>query len=87
MVNGKEKFRDTTVARCLRFIEWHHKDGTLRKIFPAPAQVAEVPTILEISFYDQEAFADGELVANIFYDHDNLGRHNVINKKPVFIGV
>ncbi|MBN4002101.1 hypothetical protein [Nostoc sp. LPT] len=24
MVNGKEKFRATTVARCLRFIQWHH---------------------------------------------------------------
>ncbi|WP_334719031.1 hypothetical protein [Nostoc sp.] len=31
MVNGVEKFRDTTVARCQRFIQWHHQDGTLRE--------------------------------------------------------
>ncbi|MCC5670649.1 hypothetical protein LC653_44530 [Nostoc sp. CHAB 5784] len=32
---------------------------------------AEAPTILEISFYDQEAFVGEELVASISYDHDN----------------
>ncbi|MEH1807093.1 MAG: hypothetical protein ACYTXT_28665 [Nostoc sp.] len=71
MVNGVEKFRDTTPTRCQRFIEWYHQDGTLRETFPAPAQVAEAPTILEISFYDQEAFFGDYLVASISYDHDN----------------
>ncbi|WP_193200676.1 hypothetical protein [Nostoc sp. MG11] len=71
MVNGKEEFRDTTSARCQRFIEWHYKDGTLRQTFPAPDVIAEVPTILEISFYDQEAFVGDELVASISYDHGN----------------
>ncbi|MEH2279540.1 MAG: hypothetical protein V7K40_33385 [Nostoc sp.] len=71
MVNGKEEFRDTTPNRCQRFIEWHHKDGTLRETFPAPFKVPEVPRILEISFYDQEAFVGDELVASISYDHDN----------------
>ena len=28
MVNGTEKFRANTWARCNRFIEWHHQDGT-----------------------------------------------------------
>ncbi|MBD2241371.1 hypothetical protein H6G35_33105, partial [Aulosira sp. FACHB-113] len=34
-------------------------------------EVPEVPTILEISFYDQEAFVGDELVASISYDHGN----------------
>ncbi len=71
MVNGKEKFRATTPARCQRFIEWHHQDGTLRGTFPALAVIAEAPTILQISFYDQEAFVGDYLVASISYDHDN----------------
>jgi hypothetical protein len=71
MVNGKEKFRATTTNRCQRFIEWHHQDGTLRETFPAPFEVAEAPTILEISFYDQEAFVGDKLVASIRYDHGN----------------
>ncbi|MCC5604249.1 hypothetical protein [Nostoc favosum] len=71
MVNGKEEFRANTWVKCYRFIQWHHKDGTLRETFPAPAQVAEAPTILEISFYDQEAFVGDELVASISYDHGN----------------
>jgi hypothetical protein len=72
MVNGKERFRYTTVSRCQRFIEWHHKDGTLRETFPAPLEVPEAPRILEISYHDQEAFVgDDYHVANIVYDHDN----------------
>ncbi|WP_375496447.1 hypothetical protein [uncultured Nostoc sp.] len=71
MVNGKEEFRANTWAKCYRFIEWHHQDGTLRETFPAPLEVPEAPTILEISFYDQEAFVGDELVASISYDHGN----------------
>ena len=87
MVNGKEKFRDTTVARCLRYIQWHHKDGTLRETFPAPLEVAEAPTILEISFYDQEAFVGDYLVASISYDHgnyQNLYWRVLINNVEIF---
>jgi hypothetical protein len=36
-----------------------------------PDVIAEVPTILEISFYDQEAFVGDKLVASISYDHGN----------------
>ncbi|MEH2142073.1 hypothetical protein [Nostoc sp.] len=85
MVNGEEKFRDTTVARCQRFISWHYKDGTLNPF--APTEVLEVPTISEISFYDQEAFVNRELVAGIFYDHDNykdLYWRVIVNDKEIF---
>ncbi|WP_242049366.1 hypothetical protein [Aulosira sp. FACHB-615] len=69
MVNGVEKFRHNTQAWCHRFIEWHYKDGTLN---PQPsADVLEVPFISEISFYDQEVLADGELVASVSYSHDD----------------
>jgi hypothetical protein len=71
MANGKEEFRANTWAKCYRFITWHHFDGTLRETFPAPLEVAEAPTILEISFYDQEAFVGDKLVASISYDHGN----------------
>ncbi|MCC5605050.1 hypothetical protein [Nostoc favosum] len=71
MVNGVEKFRATTPTRCQRYIQWHHQDGTLRETFPAPLEVVEAPNILEISFYDQEAFVGDKLVASISYDHDN----------------
>ncbi|WP_230967266.1 hypothetical protein [Nostoc commune] len=87
MVNGVEKFRATTPARCQRYIQWHHQDGTLRETFPAPAQVPEAPTILEISFYDQEAFVGEELVASIFYDHgnyENLYWRVLVNGNEIF---
>ncbi|MBD2498918.1 hypothetical protein [Nostoc sp. FACHB-280] len=71
MVNGNEIFRHNTQARCFRYIEWHYKDGTLPLPLPAPAQFPEVPTITEISFYDQEAFAGEQLVASVSYDHEN----------------
>ncbi|MDF5740181.1 hypothetical protein [Nostoc sp. S13] len=85
MSNGEEKFRDTTVARCQRFIEWHHNDGTLNPF--ALTEVPEVPKISELSFYDQEAFVNRELVASIFYDHDNfqdLYWRVIINGKEIF---
>ncbi|MBD2302826.1 hypothetical protein [Nostoc sp. FACHB-190] len=71
MVNGNEIFRHNTQARCFRYIEWHYKDGTLPLPLPAPAQFPEVPTVVEISFYDQEAFAGEQLVASVSYDHEN----------------
>ncbi len=85
MVNGEEKFRDTTVARCQRFIEWHHKDGTLNPF--ALTEVPEVPTITEISFYDQEALVNGELVASISFDsenHENLYWRVLVNDVEIF---
>ncbi|MHC5755933.1 MAG: hypothetical protein ACYTXF_35920 [Nostoc sp.] len=30
MVEGVEQFRANTWARCHRFIQWHHKQGTLK---------------------------------------------------------
>jgi hypothetical protein len=34
MVNGVEKFRANTWARCHRYIQWHHQDGTLNEPVP-----------------------------------------------------
>lgn len=85
MVNGEEKFRHTTVARCQRFIEWHHQDGTLNP--QTETEIPEAPTILEISFYDQEAFVGDELVASISYDHgnyQNLYWRVMINGNEIF---
>ncbi|MCC5622400.1 hypothetical protein [Nostoc sp. CHAB 5715] len=72
MVEGVEKFRANTWARCHRFIQWHYKDGTLNTP-PIPLQEL---TFLEISYYDQEVHigdyhTDSYLVASISYDHDN----------------
>ncbi|BAT56952.1 hypothetical protein NOS3756_59640 (plasmid) [Nostoc sp. NIES-3756] len=70
MVQGNEIFRHNTIARCLRYVEWHHKDASLPTPLPAPVEYPEVPTVAEISFYDQELIADGQLIASVEYDHD-----------------
>ncbi|WP_414572328.1 hypothetical protein [Nostoc sp. CCY 9925] len=87
MVNGVEIFRHNTQAWCYRFICWHYKDNTLPLPLPAPAQFSEVPTISEISFYDQEALVNGELVASISFDdenHENLYWRVLVNSKEIF---
>ncbi|MBD2682663.1 MULTISPECIES: hypothetical protein [Nostoc] len=85
MVNGEEKFRANTWAKCHRYISWHHKDGTLNPF--ALTEVPEVPTITEISFYDQEALVNGELVASISFDsenHENLYWRVLVNDVEIF---
>ncbi|MEA5569259.1 hypothetical protein [Anabaena sp. UHCC 0399] len=85
MVCGEEKFRHTTLTRCQRFINWHHKDGTLNS--PIPGEIPEVPTISEICFYDHEALVNGELVASISFDcdnHENLYWRVIINGQEIF---
>ncbi|WP_208821839.1 hypothetical protein [Tolypothrix sp. PCC 7910] len=60
-------------------------DGTLNP--QSETEVPEVPTILEISFYDQEAFVGDELVASISYDHgnyQNLYWRVIINGQEIF---
>ncbi|MBD2505079.1 hypothetical protein, partial [Anabaena azotica] len=87
MVRGEEQFRHSTIARCLRYVEWHHKDGSLPTPLPAPIEYPEVPTVTEISFHDQELIVDGELVASIEYDHDNyqdLYWRVIINKEEIY---
>jgi hypothetical protein len=71
MVQGNEIFRHNTIARCLRYVEWHHKDGSLPAPLPAPAEYPEVPTVAKISFYDQELIADSQLIASVEYDYDD----------------
>jgi hypothetical protein len=85
MVNGEEKFRHQTQAQCYRYIQWHHQDGTLNA--QIETEVPEAPTILEISFYDQEAFVGDLLVASISYDHgnyQNLYWRVMINGNEIF---
>jgi hypothetical protein len=38
IVNGAEQFRANTWARCHRFIQWHHQDGTLNEPLPRPTE-------------------------------------------------
>ncbi|MBD2255452.1 hypothetical protein [Nostoc parmelioides] len=85
MVCGVEIFRYTTLTRCQRYVQWHHQDGTLNS--PIPDEIPEVPTISEICFYEQEAFANGELVASISFDSDNredLYWRVIINGQEIF---
>jgi isopentenyldiphosphate isomerase len=44
MVNGAEKFRANTWARCNRYITWHHQDGTLNEPVPTQTEVEETAT-------------------------------------------
>lgn len=88
MVNGKEIFRGTTSAKCLRYIQWHYQDGTLNPSNQVElAEVPEVPTILKISFYEQEAFVGEQLIARISYDYgnyENLYWRVMINGNEIF---
>ncbi|WP_341531604.1 hypothetical protein WKK05_36625 (plasmid) [Nostoc sp. UHCC 0302] len=89
MVNGVEKFRANTWARCHRFITWHHKQGTLNTL---PIPQGQELTFLEISYYDQEVHigdyhTDSYLVASISFDHDNyedLYWRVMINRQEIF---
>ncbi|MGJ5632977.1 hypothetical protein [Nostoc sp. CALU 1950] len=59
MVEGKEKFRANTYARCHRFIQWHHQDSTLNE----PAQIqTETPYTTE-----------NLIMAHIFNECQNYG--------------
>lgn len=85
IVNGVEKFRYTTLTRCQRYINWHHKDETLNA--PISGEIPEVPTISEICFYDHEALVNGELVASISFDsenHEDLYWRVMINGQEIF---
>ncbi|BAT56689.1 hypothetical protein NOS3756_57010 (plasmid) [Nostoc sp. NIES-3756] len=69
MVCGEEKFRHFAISQCHRFIDWHYLDGTLNP--PAQAEVPEVTTVQEISFYDQEVVVEGEPIATVEFDDHN----------------
>ncbi|WP_100903686.1 hypothetical protein [Nostoc flagelliforme] len=59
MVNGVEQFRANTWARCHRFIQWHHQDGTLNE--PLPTQT-EAPCT-----------TGNEVMAQIFNECEKYG--------------
>ncbi|MEH1825883.1 MAG: hypothetical protein V7L22_11045 [Nostoc sp.] len=59
MVEGKEKFRANTYARCHRFIQWHHQDSTLSE--PLPTQT-QTPCTTE-----------NQIMAHIFNECQNYG--------------
>ncbi|QFS52120.1 hypothetical protein [Nostoc sphaeroides] len=59
MVEGKEKFRANTYARCHRFIQWHHQDSTLSE--PLPIQTQTPPT------------TENRIMAHIFNECQNYG--------------
>jgi hypothetical protein len=59
MVQGKEKFRANTWARCQRFIQWHHQDEMLNE--PTQAQT-ETPCTSE-----------NRIMAHIFNECQNYG--------------
>ena len=60
MTGGVEKFRANTWARCHRYIEWHHLDGTLNEP-TAPAQTEAPCTI------------GNEIMAQIFNECEKYG--------------
>lgn len=76
MVEGKEKFRANTYARCHRFIQWHHQDSTLNE--PAQTQT-ETPYTTE-----------NQIMAHIFNECQNYGFEilddGIYNNKGVKLG-
>jgi hypothetical protein len=64
IVNGVEKFRANTWARCHRYIIWHHQDGTLNE--PLPAQTEALCT------------TGNEVMAQIFNECEKYG-YEILN--------
>ncbi len=60
MTDGRERFRANTWARCHRYIEWHHLDGTLNK--PISSAHTEAP-----------ATTGNEIMAQIFNECEKYG--------------
>ncbi len=60
MVNGTERFRANTWVKCHRYIEWHHKDGTLNEP-TAPDQT------------ETSATTGNEIMAQIFNECEKYG--------------
>jgi hypothetical protein len=91
MVNGEEKHRANTWAKCNSYITWHHKQGTLNA--PAIPEVQEL-ILLKISDYEQEVHigdyqVNSYLVASISFDQDNykdLYWRVMINRQEIYRG-
>jgi hypothetical protein len=70
MVDGKEKFRANTWARCNRYITWHHQDGTLNKELLATLDQTEAA----LPAQQQEPCTTGnEIMAQIFTECEKFG--------------
>jgi hypothetical protein len=76
MVNGAEQFRANTWARCHRFIQWHHQDGTLNE--PLPAQTEALCTtgneIMVQIFNECEKYGFEILDDGIYQNDQKLGK-------------
>ncbi len=61
MVDGTERFRANTWARCHRYIEWHHLDGTLNEAVAAQTET-EAPST-----------TGNEIMAQVFTECEKYG--------------
>ncbi|MBW4430174.1 MAG: hypothetical protein KME50_39080 [Nostoc desertorum CM1-VF14] len=77
IVNGTEKFRANTWARCNRFIEWHHQDGTLKEPVPTQTEVEETATtgneVIAQIFDECEKYGFEILTDGIYHNDMKLG--------------
>jgi hypothetical protein len=77
MANGTEKFRANTLARCNRFIEWHHQDGTLNETVPTQTELEETATtgneIMVQIFNECEKYGFEILDDGIYQNNVKLG--------------
>ncbi|RCJ29509.1 hypothetical protein A6769_35555 [Nostoc punctiforme NIES-2108] len=78
MVNGTEKFRANTWARCNRFIEWHHQDGTLNEPVPTQTEVEETATtgneVMAQIFNECQKYGFEILDDGIYHNNMKLGK-------------
>lgn len=71
LVEGVEKFRANTWARCNRFIQWHHQDGTLNEPVLAQTEtLTETPCTLRQS---SVTITGNEIMAQIFNECEKYG--------------
>jgi hypothetical protein len=69
LVQGKEKFRANTYARCHRFIQWHQQDSTLNE----PTQVETPPTtenLIMAHIFNECQKYGFEILDDGIYTHD-----------------
>ncbi|BBD62775.1 hypothetical protein NIES2109_56250 (plasmid) [Nostoc sp. HK-01] len=75
IVNGKERFRANTWARCHRFIEWHYKDGTLNeefRILPAQATQPALPPTEQLE-PEEPCTTGNEIMVQLFNACEKYG--------------
>ncbi|MBE8971133.1 hypothetical protein IQ277_34525 [Nostocales cyanobacterium LEGE 12452] len=79
MVDGKEKFRANTYARCYRFIQWHHQDSTLNESVQTETPCTSENLIMAHIFNECQNYGFEILDDGIYHNNVKLGEVGCTN--------